>query len=46
MAFTDLTKAFDLISREFLWDVLATYGNPEKYIQIQDFVNHFKADQK
>ncbi|XP_076047241.1 uncharacterized protein LOC143028757 [Oratosquilla oratoria] len=28
MAFIDLSKAFDRVSRELLWDVLATYGYP------------------
>ncbi|XP_076045668.1 uncharacterized protein LOC143027905 [Oratosquilla oratoria] len=34
MAFFDLSKAFDRISRELLWDVLATYGCPDKFIRI------------
>ena len=32
MAFIDLTKAFDSVSRELLWDVLSAYGCPEKFI--------------
>ena len=32
--FIDLTKAFDTVSREALWDVLARYGCPPKFIQI------------
>ncbi len=34
MAFIDLTKAFDSVSRELLWEVLSTYGCPDKYIRI------------
>ena len=32
--FIDLTKAFDTINRDALWDVLARYGCPPKFIQI------------
>ena len=32
--FIDLTKAFDTVSREALWDVLARFGCPPKFIQI------------
>ena len=32
--FIDLTKAFDTINREALWDVLARYGCPPNVIQI------------
>ena len=32
--FIDLTKAFDTVNREALWDVLARYGCPPKFIQI------------
>ena len=32
--FIDLTKAFDTVNREALWDVLAHYGCPPKFIQI------------
>ncbi|XP_076056340.1 uncharacterized protein LOC143034290 [Oratosquilla oratoria] len=34
MAFIDLSKDFDRVSRELLWDVLATYGCPDKFIHI------------
>ena len=34
LCFIDLTKAFDTVSREALWDVLARYGCPPKFIQI------------
>lgn len=34
MAFIDLSKAFDRVSRELLWDVLARYGCPDKFIRI------------
>ena len=30
----DLTKAFDTVNREAMWDVLARYGCPPKFIQI------------
>ena len=39
--FIDLTKAFDTVSREALWDVLARYGCPPKFIQI---IRLFHAD--
>ena len=32
--FIDLTKAFDTVNREALWDVLTRYGCPRKFIQI------------
>ena len=32
--FIDLTKAFDTVNREALWDVLARFGCPPKFIQI------------
>ena len=32
--FIDLTKAFGTVNREVLWDVLALYGCPTKFIQI------------
>ena len=32
--FIDLTKAFDTVNREALWDVLARHGCPPKFIQI------------
>ena len=32
--FIDLTKAFDTVNREALWDVLVRYGCPPKFIQI------------
>lgn len=34
MAFIDLTKAFDTINREMLWDVLAKFGCPPKFVNI------------
>ena len=32
--FVDLTKAFDTVSRDGLWKILAKYGCPEKLISI------------
>ena len=32
--FIDLSKAFDRVSRELFWDVLARYGFPDKFIRI------------
>jgi len=34
MVFIDLTKAFDSVSREGLWQVLRKIGCPEKFIRI------------
>ena len=34
MAFIDLTKAFDSVSRELLWDILSKYGCPAQYIRV------------
>ena len=34
MAFIDLYKAFDRVTREFLWGVVARYGCPDKLIRI------------
>lgn len=34
MAFVDLTKAFDTVSREGLWKIMAKYGCPDKFIGI------------
>ena len=34
MGFIDLTKAFDTVSRELLWEVLAKYGCPLKFIRM------------
>jgi hypothetical protein len=33
-AFIDLTKAFDTVSREGLWRIMAKYGCPKKFITI------------
>ena len=42
--FVDLTKAFDTVSRDRLWKILATYGCPEKFISIvQQFHDGMRA---
>ncbi len=32
MAFVDLSKAFDTVQRELLWDVLLRFGCPNKFV--------------
>ena len=32
MTFVDLTKAFDIVSREGLWKIMAKFGCPAKFI--------------
>ena len=32
MTFVDLTKAFDTVSREGLWKIMAKFGCPTKFI--------------
>ena len=32
MTFVDLIKAFDTVSREGLWKIMATFGCPTKFI--------------
>ena len=32
MTFVDLTKAFDTVSREGLWKIMAKFGCPAKFI--------------
>ena len=34
MTFVDLTKAFDTVSREGLWKIIAKFGCPAKFIAI------------
>jgi len=34
MAFIDLTKAFDTVNRELLWDVLAKFGCPPLFLAV------------
>ena len=32
MTFVDLTKAFDTVSRDGLWNIMAKFGCPPRYI--------------
>ena len=42
--FVDLTKAFDTVSRDGLWKILAKYGCPVKFISIvQQFLDGMRA---
>ena len=42
--FVDLTKAFNTVSRDGLWKILAKYGCPEKFISIvQQFHDGMRA---
>ena len=42
--YVDLTKAFDTVSREGLWKIMATYGCPRKFISmVQQFHAGMKA---
>ena len=34
MAFVDLSKAFETVQRELLWDVLLRFGCPNKFVNI------------
>ena len=34
MTFVDLTKAFDTVSREGLWKIIAKFGCPAKFISV------------
>ena len=34
MTFVDLTKAFDTVSRERLWKIMAQFGCPAKFIAL------------
>ena len=34
MTFVDLTKAFDTVSREGLWKIMANFGCPAKFIAV------------
>ena len=34
MTFVDLTKAFDTVSREGLWTIMAKFGCPAKFIAV------------
>ena len=44
MAFIDLTKAFDTIDRDMLWDVMRKFGCPRKFVAIvKAFHTNMKA---
>ena len=32
MTFVDLTKAFDIVSHEGIWEIMAEFGCPAKFI--------------
>ena len=34
MTFVDLTKAFDTVSRDGLWKIIAKFGCPPRYIEM------------
>lgn len=34
MAFVDLSKAFDTVQRDLLWDILLRFGCPNKFVNI------------
>jgi len=34
IAFVDLTKAFDTVNREMLWEILSRYGCPPKFVSV------------
>ena len=39
MTFVDLTKAFDTVSREGLWKIMAKFGCPAKFIAVVLFAD-------
>jgi len=44
LAFVDLTKAFDTVNRELLWQILRKFGCPSAFRAIlQEFHNGMKA---
>ena len=44
LAFIDLTKAFDTVNRDLLWQVLSKFGCPPNFLTIlQEFHNNMKA---
>ena len=44
MAFVDLTKAFDTVSRDGLWKIMAKFGCPPRYIaMVRQFHNGMQA---
>ena len=40
MAFVDLTKAFDTVSGEGLWKIIAKFGCPSKFIAMVRQFHH------
>ena len=47
LTFVDLTKAFETVSRDGLWKILAKYGCPEKFISIvQQFYDGMRAHEQ
>ena len=44
MTFVDLTKTFDIVSREGLWKIMTKYGSPPRYIaMVRQFRNGMQA---
>ena len=44
MTFLDLTKAFDTVSRDGLWKIMAKFGCPPRYItMVQQFHDGMQA---
>ena len=44
MTFVDLTKAFDTVSRDGLWKIMAKFGCPPRYIaMVQQFHDGMQA---
>ena len=44
MTFVDLTKAFDTVSRDWLWKIMAKFGCPPRYIaMVRQFHDDMQA---